>query len=132
MEDNPFPFADALTAILLGNEFVTPYTHTEAKIDSRVLEKYVGKWKGKGAANDITEEHVFEIVIKGNKLYRRKPENKPPPNNFHDQELIPESETRFYYGDGQDKVFDFSTLGTGKASSIWFIKNGLKFRWEKL
>ena len=132
MEDNLFQLTDELTAILLGNDFSTPYTHTSTKIDARVLTKYIGKWKGKGAANDITQEHVFEIVIKDNKLYRRKPENKPPPNNFHDQELIPESETRFFYGDGQDKVFDFSTIGTEKTNYIWFIKNGLKFRWEKL
>ncbi|MCX6286168.1 MAG: hypothetical protein NTY96_03560 [Bacteroidetes bacterium] len=65
------------------------------------------------------------MFTRDNKLYR-KYEGKP------DIELIPESTNKFFYGDGQDKQFEFVTNDKGDVTQAWFINSGNRFRWDKM
>ncbi len=76
----------------------------------------MGKWIGK--IYDVN--WTTEILIKNNKLYRRI-------EGYPDVELIPESETKFFYGDGSDKQMEFILNEKGKIISAWFIRDGIKF-----
>lgn len=68
---------------------------------------------------------MIEIIIKDNKLYRRT-------EGFPDVELVPESVTRFFYNDNQDKQFEFILNEKGQVTHGNFIVNGIKFRRDKV
>jgi CubicO group peptidase (beta-lactamase class C family) len=119
-EELPDRIAEPLSAIVFGNDVIMPYKHEPYKINPEILKRFTGKWEG----NINNEKWTIEVLIKDNKLYRRI-EGAP------DLELIPESETKFYYSDGQDKVFDFTQSGTNIIMQSWFVINGLKYRMDK-
>lgn len=112
---------NALSGIILDTDVQVPYIHKQYSINSKDLEKYVGKWKGE--YNKVRSE--MEIYIKNSKLYRRTP-------NADDLELIPESETKFYYADGSDRQFEFVLSKKGSVEYAWFIKDGIKYRRQKV
>jgi CubicO group peptidase (beta-lactamase class C family) len=108
--------SNALSAILFDIDVQVPYIHKEYKINPKDIEKYTGKWIGE--TNSVKSE--MELYTKDNKLYRKTP-------NTSDLELIPESETKFYYSDGSDRQIEFVLSKKGQIEYAWFIKDGIKY-----
>jgi len=120
-DENPDRIAEPLSAMVFGMDVVIPYKHEPCRINSEILKKYTGHWQG----NIYSEKWEIEIFCTNNKLYRRI-EGTP------DLELIPESETKFYYSDGQDKVFEFISNERKEIKDAWFTINGIRFNLIKI
>lgn len=120
-EENPDRIAEPLSAILFGKEVEKPYKHKPYKINPEILKRYTGKWIGKTYEATWT----VEIFISKNKLYRRISDNP-------DVELVPESDTKFYYSESPDKQFEFIENGDKEINQAWFTMNGVKFRRDKI
>jgi CubicO group peptidase (beta-lactamase class C family) len=93
-----------LSAIALGKEVEMPYKHHRAKIDTIMYNNYVG---------DYGKIRVLKI---GDKLYY----------NDTDIELIPESKTKFFRADDNDRTIEFVVNKTGGYDSIILTKGGVK------
>jgi len=106
----------AMAYIAFGMPVSKPYIPKEVKIDSAILDRYLGKYM---ATNPI------EILKKNNKLYRRV---KTGP----DIELKPESATRFFYADGSDRFIEFETDNAGMPVKAWFISGFDKIQMTRL
>lgn len=119
-EENPDRIAEPLSAILFGAVVVAPYKREPVKVDPETLKKYVGGW-----STVIAEEPwLFEITVHDGKIFRRIDDSP-------EMELIPESRTKFFYSDKQDKVFDFLLDADGHITGAWFIMNGLSYPLSK-
>ncbi|HYM95098.1 MAG TPA: serine hydrolase [Chitinophagaceae bacterium] len=105
-----------LSDILYDNPVIIPYEHKEVKIDPALLDRYVGKYSA---------FMTLEFFKKDGKLYRHL-------NGTADIQLIPESETKFFYADGSDRQIEFEVDKTGKVIKTWFINNGLKGEMKKI
>ncbi|MCB0777467.1 MAG: serine hydrolase, partial [Chitinophagaceae bacterium] len=108
--------AIALADILFDVPVELPYIHKEVKIDPAILSRYIGKY-----SVGIT----IEMIVKDGKLYRHT-------NGVPDIELIPESETKFFYGDGSDRQFEFEVDAAGKVLKVWFHNSGQKGEIKKI
>ncbi|HEX4850050.1 MAG TPA: serine hydrolase, partial [Puia sp.] len=105
-----------IESILGGEDLVMPYEHKEIKIDSTLIDRYVGKYSA----------FLTLVLIKKNgKLYRHR-------EGTADIELKPESETKFFYSDGTDRQIEFELDNTGKVSKAWFINTGQKGELKKI
>lgn len=93
-----------LSAIVFGKDVELPYKHTQLKIDIVIYDKYVGKY-GK-----------VEILQKDGKLYY----------NSKEIELIPESKTKFFRADNNDRTIKFIQDKSGEYNSIILTKGGVK------
>jgi hypothetical protein len=93
-----------------------PYEHKEIKIDPSLLDRYVGSYS---AFLTLT------FIKKGDKLYRHR-------DGTPDIELKPESNSKFFYGDGTDRQIEFETDATGKVTKAWFINTGQKGELKKI
>jgi len=111
----PF-FRAAIESILDGESLIMPYEHKEVKIDTSILDNYVGKYSA-----GLT----LQFIKKNGKLYRHR-------NGTTDIELKPESGTKFFYADGTDRQIEFEKDNTGKVSKIWFINMGQKGEMKKI
>lgn len=120
-QSNSESISNALSAILFDVDVQIPYTHKEYKINPKNIEKYIGKWVGE--INSVKSE--MELYTKDNKLYRKAP-------NTNDLELIPESETKFYYSDGSDRQIEFVLSKKDQIEYAWFIKDGIKYRRQRI
>ena len=120
-EENPDGVAGPLTELVFGKNVLLPYKHKPYKISNETLKKYTGKWKG----NTYAEKLTVEFALKDNKFYRCI-EGNP------DIELIPESETKFYYADGTDRQFEFAVNDKGEVMQCWYIMCGVKFVRDKI
>ena len=60
-----------------------------------------------------------EIILKNSKLYIHSPA-------IADIELIPESETKFFYGDGSDQQLIFTKDSGGNIAKVFYIGYGVK------
>ena len=107
--------SSALASILFDLPVQKPYLPKEVKIDTSLLDKYIGKYI---ATNPI------EIIKKNGKLYRHR-------DGSDDVELKPESATRFFYADDSDRFIEFDIDKTGKLIKGWFIANGNKTEMKK-
>ncbi len=107
--------SSALASILFDLPVQKPYIPKEVKIDTTLLDKYVGKYI---ATNPI------EIIKKDGKLYRHR-------DGSDDVELKPESDTRFFYADDSDRFIEFEVDKTGKVIKGWFIGSGNKTEMKK-
>jgi CubicO group peptidase (beta-lactamase class C family) len=105
-----------IESILNDEDLVMPYEHKEVKIDSALLDRYVGKY-----AAFLT----LQLIKKDGKLYRHR-------NGTADIELKPESETKFFYGDGTDRQLEFDLDSSGNITKIWFINTGQKGEMKKI
>ena len=106
----------ALASILFDLPVQIPYTPKEVKIDSIILDKYLGKYNANGP---------IELIKKNNKLYRHR-------DGAPDIELKPESTTRFFYADESDRFIEFELDKAGKMTKAWFIGNGDKIEMKVL
>jgi CubicO group peptidase (beta-lactamase class C family) len=105
-----------IESILAGDDLLMPYKHKEIKIDTALLDRYVGRYSA-----FIT----LTFIKKDGKLYRKRTGNP-------DIELKPESETKFFYGDGTDRQIEFEVDSKGKVIKAWFINTGLKGELKKI
>ena len=111
----PF-FRAAVESILNDEGIVMPYEHKEATIDTSILVNYVGKYFG-----GVT----MQFIKKDGKLYRHR-------TGIPDIELKPESNTKFFYGDGTDRQIEFETDSSGKVTKVWFLNMGQKGELKKI
>jgi len=105
-----------LESILAGEDLVMPYEHKEIKIDPALIDHYVRKY------------YAFLTLVfikKDGKLYRHR-------DGTADIELKPESESKFFYGDGTDRQIEFETDTIGKVTKAWFINTGQKGELKKI
>ena len=109
--------AAALAGILLDVPVVAPYKHKEVKIDSVILNQYIGKYV-------IGSSDTLEVIKKDGKLFRHKPDS--------DIELKPESNTKFFYADESDKQIEFKLDKSGKIVNTFFISGGIKEKMKRL
>lgn len=93
-----------LSAIVFQKEVELPYKHYQTKIDSALYDKYVGKY-GK-----------IEILKTDGKLYY---------NNV-EIELLPESKTKFFRADNNDRTIEFILDKSGICNSIILTKGGVR------
>jgi CubicO group peptidase (beta-lactamase class C family) len=105
-----------IESILAGEDLVMPYQHKEIKIDTSLIDRYVGKYSA---------FLTLVFIKKGGKLYRHR-------DGTPDLELKPESETKFFYGDGTDRQIEFEVDSTGKVTKAWFINTGQKGELKKI
>jgi len=111
----PF-FRAAVESILNDETLVMPYEHKEVKIDTAILVNYVGKYNA-----GVT----MQFIKKDGKLYRHRA-------GIPDIELKPESNTKFFYGDGTDRQIEFETDSSGKVTKVWFLNMGQKGELKKI
>lgn len=93
-----------LSAITFQKDVELPYEHSQNKIDTIIYDKYVGKY-GK-----------IEILKIDGKLYY----------NSVEMELLPESKTKFFRADNNDRTIEFIQDKTGICNSIILTKGGVK------
>ncbi|MDR7209981.1 serine hydrolase [Flavobacterium piscis] len=98
-----------LSAIALQKEVELPYIHHQTKIDTALYDKYTGKY---GA---------IEILKIEGKLYY----------NTVEMELLPESKTKFFRADNNDRTIEFIEDKSGNFSSIIFAKGGVREIFQK-
>lgn len=115
-EENPDRIAEPLSAMLFGAEVIPTYKRVRLHVQPESLSRYVGKW------NTVIAEELwnFEFTAHDGKLFRRIDDSP-------EMEVIPEAGNKFYYSDGQDKVFAFVPDASGAIKEAWFIMNGLKY-----
>lgn len=97
--------AYGLSAIVLKKDVEFPYKHYQIKIDTSTFDKYVGKY-----GNNI------EILKIDGKLYF---------NNV-EMELIPESKTKFFRADNNDRTIEFMIDKNNIVSGLIMTKGGVK------
>lgn len=120
-QGNSEGIANALSAIMFGADVIPPYIHKQYFMDYKDYSGFIGTWIGE--TNGVKSE--MEIFYKDNELYRRA-------LNAADVKLILESKTKFYYTDGSDKQIEFVFNKKGKVEYAWFIKDGIKYKREKV
>jgi len=102
--------ANTLAAILFDKNVVSPYKHIPVTIDSKDLEKFVGKYQ--------TASNKYEVALQDGKLYRKVEGTK-------DIELIPESNSKFFYADKTDRQLNFVLNKDNSIQSVQLILNGI-------
>lgn len=103
-------------SILAGESLLMPYEHKEVKIDTALLKNYVGKYSA-----GLT----LQFIARGGKLYRHR-------DGTLDIELKPESNTKFFYGDGTDRQIEFEVDASGRVTKTWFLNTGQKGEMRKI
>ena len=114
-ESNSTTLGIALSSILFNLPVQIPYTPKAVKINTAILDNYVGKYIATGP---------IELIKKDGKLYRHR-------DGSPDIELKPESNTRFFYADGSLRFIEFEMDKAGKMTKAWFIGNGEKIEMKK-
>ena len=105
-----------IESILADEDLLMPYEHKEVKIDTALLDHYKGKY-----AAFLT----LVFIKKDGRLWRHR-------DGTADIELKPESNTKFFYGDGTDRQIEFEVDNTGKVLKAWFINTGQKGELKKI
>jgi CubicO group peptidase (beta-lactamase class C family) len=103
-ESFSYIIAYGLSAIALQKEVELPYKHYQTKIDTTIYDEYVGKYG------------TIEILKIDDKLYY---------NNI-ETELLPESKTKFFRADNNDRTIEFIPDKSGVYNSIILTKGGVK------
>lgn len=93
-----------LAAIVFQKEVELPYKHQQTKIDTSLYDQYIGKYG------------TIEISKIDGKLYY----------NTTEMELLPESNTKFFRADNNDRTIEFVQDKSGLYNSIIFTKGGVK------
>ena len=105
-----------IESILTDENLLMPYEHKEIKIDPAIIDRYTGKYSA---------FLTLVLIKKDGKLYRHR-------DGTPDIELKPESETKFFYGDGTDRQIEFEVDAAGKLTKAWFINTGQKGELKKI
>lgn len=103
-ESFSYIIAYGLSAIALEMPVELPYKHYQTKIDNSIYDKYIGKYG------------EIEIIKIGEKLYY----------NNSETELLPESKTKFFRANNNDRTIEFIKDKSGIYNSIILTKGGVK------
>ncbi|HEY4322881.1 MAG TPA: serine hydrolase [Mucilaginibacter sp.] len=117
-EGNCNAIADAIANTIFDLPVDLPYKPTEVTINTKVLERYLGKYQLGGTTN-------FELIEKENKLYL-KPQGGP------EMELKPESETKFFLAREPKQQIEFILDKSGEITKYSFINNGSRIEIKRL
>lgn len=109
-------FDAGLKSILANDPLLMPYEHKRISIDTSTLDKFAGKYS---AFLTLT------FIKKDGKLFRHR-------QGTPDIELIPESPTKFFYGDVTDRQIEFELGANGNVTKAWFINTGQKGELKKI
>ena len=102
---------DGIAGILYKKEVTEPYRHIPIKLAEEKLKKFAGDFTG----------DYFEI-----KIYTDEGKLNIHEDNFSEVELIPESENKFFYGNGSDRQIEFESDSDGNVNKVWYISGGLR------
>ena len=105
-----------IESILADEDLIMPYEHKAIKIDPAFIDRYTGKYSA---------FLTLVLIKKDGKLYRHR-------DGTADIELKPESDTKFFYGDGTDRQIEFELDSNGKVTKAWFINTGQKGELKKI
>lgn len=108
-ESSSYIIGYGLSAIALQKEVELPYQHHQTKIDNSLYDKYAGKYG------------TIEILKIDGKLYY----------NTTEMELLPESKTKFFRADNNDRTIEFIQDKSGTYNSIIFTKGGVREVFKK-
>lgn len=103
-QSESYIIAYGLSGIALQKAFELPYKHSQTEIDPTLYDNYVGKYG------------EIEILKIDGKLYY----------NSVEMELLPESNTKFFRADNNDRTFEFIPDEFGVYSSMIRTKGGIK------
>ena len=103
-ESPSYLLAYGLSAIAFGIPVELPYEHKEVPIDREIFSEYVGNYEG------------IKIHQKGDRLLYSE----------HDIELIPESESKFFRADDNNRTIEFIRNEEGEVYQIIVVKAGVK------
>ncbi len=110
--------ADGLATIALNKKIVMPYVHVEKNIKYLPL-KYAGKYLLPLMRPPYMINFPVEIIVRNSKLFIHGP-------GISDIELIPETATQFFYGDGSDQQIIFTKDNAGNIQKVFYVGYGLK------
>ena len=96
--------AYGLAGICFGKEVELPYKHNQIEIDTTIYDKYIGEYGN------------IKILKKDNKLYYLD----------YEIELLPESNTKFFRSDNNDRTIEFIKNKKGKTIQLLVSKAGVK------
>ena len=103
--------------LLFDQHVVSPHEHKEVAMDPSLLDRYTGKYQ--------VEDNILEIFKKDQKLYRRIA-------GADDVQLKPESNTKFFYANNNDKQMEFEVDQNGKLIKGYFTFGGTKLEMKKV
>lgn len=103
-ESASYIIAYGLSAIVFQKDVELPYKHLQIKTDSKIYNKYAGKYG------------EIEILTRDGKLYY----------NDLETELLPESKTKFFRANNNDRTVEFILDKSGFCHSIILTKGGVK------
>jgi CubicO group peptidase (beta-lactamase class C family) len=103
-ESPSYIIAYGLAGICFGKEVDLPYIHKQIEVDKHIYDAYIGEYEN------------IQILKKDNKLYYL--------NN--EIELLPESKTKFFRSDNNDRTIEFRMDKKGKVKQLIISKAGVK------
>jgi len=119
LEGSPFDkVADALAAIAHGDPYDVPVVRVEAKIDPKILDKYVGEY-------ELRPKVAIQITKEDEKLRAKFP------NQNSRLIMTPESETKFFTK-AAELTIAFEKDDKGKVTGIVVHDVGRDQRWKKV
>lgn len=116
--------ADGLASIALNKKILMPYAHKEMAINP-LLINYTGKFMMPLMRPPYMVDFPSEIIEKNDSLYLHTAWSS-------DVKLIPESSTKFFYGDGTDQQIEYKMDRSNQVSNIFYIGYGLKKEIKRL
>jgi CubicO group peptidase (beta-lactamase class C family) len=96
--------AYGLAGICFKKDVELPYKHNQIEIDTTVYDKYIGEYEN------------IKILKKNNKLYYLD----------YEIELVPESKTKFFRSDNNDRTIEFIKNKKGEIVRLLVSKAGVK------
>jgi CubicO group peptidase (beta-lactamase class C family) len=96
--------AYGLAGICFGKDVETPYKHKQIEIDTTIYNKYIGDYEN------------IKILKKNSKLYYLD----------YEIELLPESKTKFFRSDNNDRTIEFIENKKGEIVKLLVSKAGVK------
>ena len=108
-ECSAWGLSQGLQAVLFNVPIVYPYKYKEIKVDPRSLEKFAGQY---GA---------IKMFVRDNYLYLNNTSG-----GEGEKKLIPETATRFFYADENDRQVEFIVDKDNKVVKTWIIAGGIK------
>jgi CubicO group peptidase (beta-lactamase class C family) len=96
--------AYSLAGICFGKEVELPYKHNQIETDTTIYDTYIGEYEN------------IKILKKNNKLYYLD----------YEIELLPESKTKFFRSDNNDRTIEFIKNKKGEIVQLLVSKAGIK------
>ena len=116
--------ADGLASIALNEKIFMPYLHKETSIKT-AIDKYAGKYMMPLNRPPYMVNFPVEIIAKNSSLFIHNP-------TVSDVQLIPESETKFFYGNGTDQQIEFEKDNSGNITKVFYTAYGVKKEIKKI